>query len=87
MGLLCGRRGSQASAIELGLSAVLVLASLGGFAILYAVIAGLPGRELPNLSGWTAVLLVLAQGAGTGIGTPVAMVVAAAVGEIIGRGR
>lgn len=87
IGLVCGRNGPQASAIELGLAAILVLASLGGFAGLYLVVAGLPNRELPNLTGWTALLLALAQGAGAGIGTPVAMLVAAAVGEVVGRGR
>jgi hypothetical protein len=87
MGFVRARGGAWAAAVDLGLAALLILGSLAGFALAYLLVTGLPGSRLPDLTGWTLLLLALALAAGAGLATPFGMLVAAAVGEIGSRGR
>ena len=87
VGILRAPIGAWAAARELGWTSVLVLATLTVFVLLYLLVAGWPADRLPGLVGWTALLLALAQAAGVGLATPPAMLLAAMVAEVAGRGR
>jgi|GEM_PF-6930222 len=80
-------RGPLAAASLLGWTSSLILVTLGSFVLIYMLVNGWPNGELPNITGWAALLLVLAQATGVGIGAPVAMLVGAASAEVAGRGR
>jgi hypothetical protein len=87
MGFARMRGGALIAAVELGLAALLIVGSLAGFAVAYVFVTGLPGSRLPDLTGWTLLLVALVLAAGAGLATPFGMLVAAAVGEIGSRGR
>ena len=87
MGFASMRGGAWAAAVELGLASLLIVGSLAAFVLAYVLVTGLPGSRLPDLTGWTLLLLALALAAGAGLATPFGMLVAAAVGEIGSRGR
>ena len=87
VGLMEASRGAAGAASQFVSTTALTLGSLAGFAVLYILTAGLPGPELPNLTGWTALLLALAQAAGAGLATPATLLLVATVSEVIGRGR
>ena len=87
MGFARMRGGALIAAVELGLAALLIVGSLAGFAVAYVFVTGLPGSRIPDLTGWTLLLVALVLAAGAGLATPFGMLVAAAVGEIGSRGR
>ena len=87
MGIARAAAGASPAALATGWTAVLVLGSLAAFVLLFLLLAGVPDAELPNLTGWTALLLAIAQLAGVGLATPLAMLLAATVAEVVGRGR
>ncbi len=87
LGFVRAKEGARAAAFDLGLAALLVLGLLIALVLLYLVVAGAPHSALPGLAGWTMLLLAVTLAAGVGIATPLAMLIAAAVGEIGARGR
>ncbi|MDQ5852075.1 MAG: hypothetical protein M3380_08405, partial [Chloroflexota bacterium] len=87
MGMARARAGASAAALAAGWAAAFVLGSLAGLVLLVLLLARVPPNELPNLAAWTTLLLAAAQLAGAGLATPPAMLLAATVAEVIGRGR
>lgn len=87
LGLYRGRAGVWGAATLTGGTSLLIVAFLLVCVSLYLGVAGLPHGRLPNLTGWTVVLLALAQIAGTGLATPLAMLLTALVAEVGKRGR